>query len=84
MTVIQIQMKQISNVTSYFFFLNVLFLLKNGAISVPETVTDDGEGSEGIPSDDLESAAPIDVTKEAVKFGWIRGVLVSFALEIPS
>ncbi|XP_014870994.1 solute carrier family 12 member 1 [Poecilia latipinna] len=55
---------------------------KNGAISVPETVTDDGEGSEGTPSDDLESAAPIDVTKGAVKFGWIRGVLVRCMLNI--
>uniref|UniRef100_A0A3P9P1U1 Solute carrier family 12 member 1 n=1 Tax=Poecilia reticulata TaxID=8081 RepID=A0A3P9P1U1_POERE len=55
---------------------------KNGAISVPETVTDDGEGSEGTPSDDLESAAPIDVTTGAVKFGWIRGVLVRCMLNI--
>ncbi|KAM4744114.1 solute carrier family 12 member 1 [Anableps anableps] len=55
---------------------------KNGAISVPETVTDDGEGSEGTPSDDLESAAPIDVNKGAVKFGWIRGVLVRCMLNI--
>uniref|UniRef100_A0A3B3XA99 Solute carrier family 12 member 1 n=1 Tax=Poecilia mexicana TaxID=48701 RepID=A0A3B3XA99_9TELE len=42
----------------------------------------DGEGSEGTPSDDLESAAPIDVTKGAVKFGWIRGVLVRCMLNI--
>uniref|UniRef100_A0A3P9P2A1 Solute carrier family 12 member 1 n=1 Tax=Poecilia reticulata TaxID=8081 RepID=A0A3P9P2A1_POERE len=42
----------------------------------------DGEGSEGTPSDDLESAAPIDVTTGAVKFGWIRGVLVRCMLNI--
>ncbi|MEQ2214222.1 hypothetical protein XENOCAPTIV_023750 [Xenoophorus captivus] len=54
---------------------------KNGAITVPETVTDDGEEGEGAPDDDLESAVPIDVNKGAVKFGWIRGVLVSFAPE---
>ncbi|XP_038139320.1 solute carrier family 12 member 1 [Cyprinodon tularosa] len=58
---------------------------KNGPISVPETVTDDGErseDSEGFPSDDLESAAPLDEKKGAVKFGWIRGVLVRCMLNI--
>ncbi|MEQ2170902.1 hypothetical protein GOODEAATRI_005129 [Goodea atripinnis] len=39
---------------------------KNGAITVPETVTDDGEEGEGAPDDDLESAVPIDVNKGAV------------------
>ncbi|XP_042347989.1 solute carrier family 12 member 1 [Plectropomus leopardus] len=55
---------------------------KNGAISVPDTVEDDGEGSDGTPSDDLESAAPADSNKGAVKFGWIRGVLVRCMLNI--
>lgn len=51
---------------------------QGGRISVPETVEDDSEESIGTPSDDLESAVPIDNKKE-VKFGWIRGVLVSCA-----
>nr|XP_046248623.1 solute carrier family 12 member 1 [Scatophagus argus] len=55
---------------------------KNGAISVPDTVEDDGEGSDGAPSDDLESAIPKDDNKGAVKFGWIRGVLVRCMLNI--
>ncbi|XP_047219699.1 solute carrier family 12 member 1 [Girardinichthys multiradiatus] len=55
---------------------------KNGAITVPETVTDDGEEGEGAPDDDLESAVPIDVNKGAIKFGWIRGVLVRCMLNI--
>ncbi|KAM9860951.1 solute carrier family 12 member 1 [Aulostomus maculatus] len=55
---------------------------KNGAISIPDTVEDDGEGSGGTPSDDLESAAPIKKEKGAVKFGWIRGVLVRCMLNI--
>ncbi|XP_078113066.1 solute carrier family 12 member 1 [Sander vitreus] len=54
---------------------------KNGAISVPDTVEDDGDGSDGTPSDDLESAVPTD-DKGAVKFGWIRGVLVRCMLNI--
>lgn len=53
---------------------------KNGAISVPDTVEDDGEGSDGTPSDDLESAVPTEIG--AVKFGWIRGVLVRCMLNI--
>ncbi|KAM7014806.1 solute carrier family 12 member 1 [Tautogolabrus adspersus] len=53
---------------------------KNGAISVPDTVEDDGEVSSGTPSDDPESAIPS--TKGAVKFGWIRGVLVRCMLNI--
>ncbi|XP_070785986.1 solute carrier family 12 member 1 isoform X2 [Enoplosus armatus] len=55
---------------------------KNGTISVPDTVEDDGEGSEGTPSDDLESGVPTDGNKGAVKFGWIRGVLVRCMLNI--
>uniref|UniRef100_A0A4W6CBW2 Solute carrier family 12 member 3 n=1 Tax=Lates calcarifer TaxID=8187 RepID=A0A4W6CBW2_LATCA len=51
-------------------------------ISVPDTVEDDVEGSDGTPSDDLESAVPIDSKKGAVKFGWIRGVLVRCMLNI--
>lgn len=42
---------------------------------MPDTVEDDSEASIGTPSDDLESVL-VDKTK-AVKFGWIRGVLVS-------
>ncbi|CAG5858880.1 unnamed protein product [Menidia menidia] len=53
---------------------------KNGAISVPETVQDDGETSEWTPSEDLESA--IIPEKGGVKFGWIRGVLVRCMLNI--
>ncbi|XP_040913487.1 solute carrier family 12 member 1 [Toxotes jaculatrix] len=45
---------------------------------MPETA-DDGEGSDGTPSDDLESA---DNDKGVVKFGWIRGVLVRCMLNI--
>uniref|UniRef100_A0A7N6BQL1 Solute carrier family 12 member 1 n=1 Tax=Anabas testudineus TaxID=64144 RepID=A0A7N6BQL1_ANATE len=55
---------------------------KNGAISVPDTVEDDGQDSDGAPSDDLESAIPSDSDKGAVKFGWIRGVLVRCMLNI--
>lgn len=54
------------------------FFLQNGVISVPDTLEDDGERSSGTPSDDLESAAPTDDMKGMVKFGWIRGVLVSY------
>ncbi|KAF1392621.1 hypothetical protein PFLUV_G00029970 [Perca fluviatilis] len=54
---------------------------KNGAMSVPDTVEDDGKGSDGTPSDDLESAVPTD-DEGAVKFGWIRGVLVRCMLNI--
>ncbi|XP_013881432.1 solute carrier family 12 member 1 [Austrofundulus limnaeus] len=53
---------------------------KNGAIDVPETVDDDGEDSNGTPTDDLESAVP--ENKGAIKFGWIRGVLVRCMLNI--
>ncbi|XP_056134689.1 solute carrier family 12 member 1 [Lampris incognitus] len=55
---------------------------KNGVISVPDTVEDDMEESEGTPSDDVESVAPIEKSKGAVKFGWIRGVLVRCMLNI--
>uniref|UniRef100_A0A669DF74 Solute carrier family 12 member 3 n=1 Tax=Oreochromis niloticus TaxID=8128 RepID=A0A669DF74_ORENI len=54
----------------------------NGAISVPDTLEDDGERSIGTPSDDLESAAPTDDMTGMVKFGWIRGVLVRCMLNI--
>ncbi|KAF7212413.1 solute carrier family 12 member 1 [Nothobranchius furzeri] len=54
---------------------------KNGAISVPETLEDDGEKSDGTPFDDLESADTSD-DKGLVKFGWIRGVLVRCMLNI--
>ncbi|XP_071384843.1 solute carrier family 12 member 1 [Centroberyx affinis] len=62
--------------------LHDVFQKQNGGISVPDTVEDDGEGSEGTPSDDLESAVPIDTNKGAVKFGWIKGVLVRCMLNI--
>ncbi|XP_037343067.2 solute carrier family 12 member 1 isoform X2 [Pungitius pungitius] len=55
---------------------------KNGGISVPDTVNDDGEGSDGTPSDDLESAVPADTKGGTIKFGWIRGVLVRCMLNI--
>ncbi|KAM4602609.1 solute carrier family 12 member 1 [Polymixia lowei] len=55
---------------------------KNGAISVPDTVEDDGEGSEVTPSDDVESSSPTENNKGAVKFGWIKGVLVRCMLNI--
>ncbi|XP_041794212.1 solute carrier family 12 member 1 isoform X2 [Chelmon rostratus] len=55
---------------------------KKGAIDVPDTVEDDDEGSDGTPSDDLESAVPFESDKGAVKFGWIRGVLVRCMLNI--
>ncbi|XP_029312620.1 solute carrier family 12 member 1 isoform X2 [Cottoperca gobio] len=53
---------------------------KNGTISVPDTVEDDEEGSDGTPSDDLESAVPTE--KGGIKFGWIRGVLIRCMLNI--
>ena len=44
---------------------------------MPDTVEDDEESS-GSPSDDLESAVPVEKKQGApVKFGWIKGVLVS-------
>ncbi|XP_033843476.1 solute carrier family 12 member 1 isoform X1 [Periophthalmus magnuspinnatus] len=56
---------------------------QNGGISVPDTVRDDSEGSDdGTPCEDLESNPPVDSTKGAVKFGWIRGVLVRCMLNI--
>lgn len=70
------------NISQFMFPFPYLFAStfsqQNGAISVPDTVEDDGEGSDGTPSDDLESAVPIDTNKGVVKFGWIRGVLVSY------
>lgn len=44
---------------------------------MPDTVQDSGEGSDGTPCDDVESGDPIS-SGGAVKFGWIRGVLVSY------
>lgn len=55
---------------------------RNGQISVPDTVEDDGEGSEDTPCDDLESNAPVKNQDGVVKFGWIRGVLVRCMLNI--
>lgn len=45
---------------------------------MPDTVQDDDEGSDVTPTDDVESAAPIEKEQGGVKFGWIRGVLVSY------
>lgn len=45
---------------------------------MPDTVQDDDEGSDVTPTDDVESAAPIESDGGGVKFGWIRGVLVSY------
>lgn len=45
---------------------------------MPETVQDDDEGSDATPTDDVESAAPAENAQGGVKFGWIRGVLVSY------
>lgn len=59
-----------------FHCINIYISHQNGEISVPDTVEDDGEGSSGTPCDpDLESAVP---KEGGVKFGWIRGVLVSY------
>ena len=52
------------------------FPAQGGQISVPDTVEDDEQSSEGSPSDDLESAVPVE-QGGLVKFGWIKGVLVS-------
>ncbi|CAL8243794.1 unnamed protein product [Lota lota] len=50
---------------------------------LPDTVEDDGETSEEAPSDDLESAIPVEKKQGgAVKFGWIKGVLVRCMLNI--
>ena len=51
------------------------FPAQGGQISVPDTVEDEEQSSEGSPSDDLELAVP--VPAGPVKFGWIKGVLVS-------
>lgn len=61
-------MKRLCSILSFF----------QGSISVPDTVQDDDEGSDVTPSDDVESAAPIENVQGGVKFGWIRGVLVSY------
>lgn len=45
---------------------------------MPDTVEDGEEGSDVTPTDDVESAAPIESDGGGVKFGWIRGVLVSY------
>ncbi|XP_067104584.1 solute carrier family 12 member 1 isoform X1 [Osmerus mordax] len=54
---------------------------KNGAISVPDTV-EDTEGSDGSPSEDLESDLPKESNGGSGKFGWIIGVLVRCMLNI--
>lgn len=57
----------------------IFYSQQGGHISVPDIMEDDSEGSIEARSDDLESAVPTDSKKEGVKFGWIRGVLVSWA-----
>nr|XP_046201441.1 solute carrier family 12 member 1 [Oncorhynchus gorbuscha] len=54
---------------------------KNGRISVTTTV-EDREGSDGTPSDDVESVIPLDNKDGTVRFGWIKGVLVRCMLNI--
>lgn len=61
---------------------DVFQMKQNGGISVPDTVQDDSEGSDGTPCEDLESNPPVDPQKGVVKFGWIRGVLVRCMLNI--
>jgi hypothetical protein len=41
------------------------------------TTVEDREGSDGTPSDDVESVIPLDNKDGTVRFGWIKGVLVS-------
>lgn len=59
---------------------------KNGAITVADIAegdeSDESDEIDRTPSDDLESAVPIDTNKGAVKFGWIRGVLIRCMLNI--
>ncbi|XP_067352021.1 solute carrier family 12 member 1 isoform X2 [Channa argus] len=62
--------------------LHDVFQKQNSAISVSDGEEDDGQRSNGAPSDDLESAIPPDSDKGAIKFGWIRGVLVRCMLNI--
>lgn len=61
---------------------DVFQMKQNGVVSVPDTVQDDSEGSDGTPCEDLESNPPVDPNKGVVKFGWIRGVLVRCMLNI--
>uniref|UniRef100_A0A4W4G886 Solute carrier family 12 member 1 n=1 Tax=Electrophorus electricus TaxID=8005 RepID=A0A4W4G886_ELEEL len=49
---------------------------KNGDLDVHDTM-DDGEGSDVLPNDDLEAIASPEDNGGVVKFGWIKGVLVS-------
>uniref|UniRef100_A0A8K9V4C6 Solute carrier family 12 member 1 n=1 Tax=Oncorhynchus mykiss TaxID=8022 RepID=A0A8K9V4C6_ONCMY len=42
----------------------------------------DREGSDGTPSDDVESVIPLDNKDGTVRFGWIKGVLVRCMLNI--
>uniref|UniRef100_A0A8C4ZV45 Solute carrier family 12 member 1 n=1 Tax=Gadus morhua TaxID=8049 RepID=A0A8C4ZV45_GADMO len=52
-------------------------------VLLPDTLADDEESSEGFPSDDLESAVPVEKKKGGpIKFGWIKGVLVRCMLNI--
>ncbi|XP_047678075.1 solute carrier family 12 member 1 [Tachysurus fulvidraco] len=54
---------------------------KNGDVDVPDTL-DGSEGSDVVPSDDIEAPPPPENAEGMVKFGWIKGVLVRCMLNI--
>ncbi|XP_017321155.1 solute carrier family 12 member 1 [Ictalurus punctatus] len=54
---------------------------KNGDVDISDTL-DDSEGSDVLPSDDLEAPPPAEDEAGGVKFGWIKGVLVRCMLNI--
>ncbi|KAI1889675.1 hypothetical protein AGOR_G00165400 [Albula goreensis] len=54
---------------------------KNDVLATPGTV-DERDGSDGTPNDDVESVLPEESKGGAVKFGWIKGVLVRCMLNI--
>ncbi|KAF4071755.1 hypothetical protein AMELA_G00266450, partial [Ameiurus melas] len=54
---------------------------KNGDMDIPDTL-DDSEGSDVLPSDDLEALPPAEDEAGGIKFGWIKGVLVRCMLNI--
>uniref|UniRef100_A0AAZ3R7X6 Solute carrier family 12 member 1 n=1 Tax=Oncorhynchus tshawytscha TaxID=74940 RepID=A0AAZ3R7X6_ONCTS len=51
-------------------------------VSVLTNTVEDREGSDGTPSDDVESVIPLDNKDGTVRFGWIKGVLVRCMLNI--
>ncbi|KAK3549037.1 hypothetical protein QTP70_028519 [Hemibagrus guttatus] len=54
---------------------------KNGDVDMPDAL-DDSEGSDVVPSDDIEAPPPPEKAEGFVKFGWIKGVLVRCMLNI--